>query len=253
MVRKILYRRVGFALLCLLVLLFLGWWNWTGDPTRPQPRPGTFPVARLAKAQSSHPVILFLGDSLTSRWERTGQRLWSQYFAPFPAACLGVGEDKTENLLWRLRTEQFPGFQPTAIVILIETNNIARDHSKDIAMAINLIVDECQKKWATAHVVVIGVLPRSDRRSSLFNWQISDINSRLSHSLHKPGITFVDLTNEFADAAGYLRSEYSIDGLHLSEQGYERLAASLYPVLSNLAVPKPLITSPSPTTRNQTP
>ena len=38
--------------------------------------------------------VVFLGDSITERWQSTGAKVWREEFAPFKAVNLGVGGDQ---------------------------------------------------------------------------------------------------------------------------------------------------------------
>jgi len=47
--------------------------------------------------------VVFLGDSITERWESTGAKVWRETIAPLKAVNLGVGGDQTGHVLWRIR------------------------------------------------------------------------------------------------------------------------------------------------------
>lgn len=46
--------------------------------------------------------LLFIGDSITHRWETDGKKIWSQYFSPYAPVNFGIGGDRTEHVLWRI-------------------------------------------------------------------------------------------------------------------------------------------------------
>src|SRR5262249_30593632 len=71
--------------------------------------------------------VVFLGDSLTSRWATAGKATWDRLFAPLGAVNLGVGEDRVENVLWRVRNGALDGLHPQAVVLLIGTNNLGHN------------------------------------------------------------------------------------------------------------------------------
>src|SRR5437763_4798261 len=76
------------------------------DPANlPSPAPQTDPEAIQRYQEineqtnaASHRV-LFLGDSLTQKWDPS---IWTQHFAPVGAMNAGVNGDRTENVLWRI-------------------------------------------------------------------------------------------------------------------------------------------------------
>ncbi len=38
--------------------------------------------------------LLFIGDSITHRWETDGKKIWSQYFSPYAPVNFGIGGDR---------------------------------------------------------------------------------------------------------------------------------------------------------------
>ncbi|MGE5777100.1 MAG: acetylglucosamine-6-sulfatase, partial [Chloroflexota bacterium] len=62
--------------------------------------------------------VLFLGDSLTRRWE-DNSHLWVAYFSDFKPANLGVGADCIKILLWRVENGEIQNFAPQFILLLI--------------------------------------------------------------------------------------------------------------------------------------
>ena len=46
--------------------------------------------------------LIFVGDSITHGWERTGASLWETYYVPRRAVNMGFDGDNTQHALWRL-------------------------------------------------------------------------------------------------------------------------------------------------------
>ena len=215
-----------------------------GDPTRPAYRPGAFNQheSDLASARAAQPRVIFLGDSITNRWRSTGRATWDRMLAPLGAAHLGVGEDSTEHLLWRLEAGEFRGLNPEIVVILIGTNNLPRDRADDITCAIGRIAAECRASWPTARVVVMGIFPRGDRGSWRYRRDIARINSSLSRMEDGDRVRFLDIGSLLSDQDGYAKPDCMPDGVHLSEFGYAIWARELVRIMG--------ITSPSPSHRS---
>src|SRR6266581_2807559 len=51
------------------------------------------------EANSGPHMVVFLGDSLIQKWDRS---VWERYFAPLGSLNAGVNGDRTEHLLWRI-------------------------------------------------------------------------------------------------------------------------------------------------------
>ena len=63
---------------------------------------------------------LLVGDSITIQWGDS----WAKHFPDRKAVNLGIGGDKTQNVLWRLDHGGVEGLQPKAIVLMIGNNNM---------------------------------------------------------------------------------------------------------------------------------
>ena len=68
--------------------------------------------------------LLFIGDSITHRWETDGKKIWSQYFSPYAPVNFGIGGDRTEHVLWRIDDSALKTpHSPQVCVIMVGTNN----------------------------------------------------------------------------------------------------------------------------------
>ena len=64
--------------------------------------------------------MLLVGDSITIQWGES----WKKHFPDLKAVNIGIGGDKTQNVLWRLDHGGVEGLQPKAIVLMIGNNNM---------------------------------------------------------------------------------------------------------------------------------
>lgn len=64
--------------------------------------------------------VLLVGDSITIQWGES----WKKHFPDLKAVNIGIGGDKTQNVLWRLDHGGVEGLQPKAIVLMIGNNNM---------------------------------------------------------------------------------------------------------------------------------
>ncbi|MEM6687999.1 MAG: sulfatase/phosphatase domain-containing protein, partial [Planctomycetota bacterium] len=67
--------------------------------------------------------LLFIGDSITQGWEGRGKSVWQKYYADRKALNLGIGGDRTENVIWRLTHGNLGKTKPKVAVVMIGTNN----------------------------------------------------------------------------------------------------------------------------------
>ena len=64
--------------------------------------------------------VLLVGDSITMQWGAS----WKKHFPDLKTVNIGIGGDKTQNVLWRLDHGGVEGLQPKAIVLMIGNNNM---------------------------------------------------------------------------------------------------------------------------------
>ena len=57
--------------------------------------------AYCARAKQGNIDLLFIGDSLTQRWE-TAPEVWQKYYGFRNAAQMGIDNDYTQQILWRI-------------------------------------------------------------------------------------------------------------------------------------------------------
>lgn len=88
----------------------------------------------LKRVASGGGDVVFLGDSITERWESTGAKAWKEVFVPLNAVNLGVGGDQTGHVLWRIREgQELQPLTARVAVVLIGINNPVMHRPDDIA------------------------------------------------------------------------------------------------------------------------
>jgi N-acetylglucosamine-6-sulfatase len=174
----------------------------------------------VAIAKAGQVDLLFVGDSITDGW-RDGQALeiWNRYFAPFKAANFGIGGDRTEHLLWRLRNGELDGISPKLAVVLIGTNNAsAEDSSADVAEGIRAILAEFKARTPNTKIILLGIFPRGVQRMRASNDQVNQIISGFADGKR---IVYGDIGAKLVKSDGSMDLEIMPDQLHLSPKGYQ--------------------------------
>ena len=64
-------------------------------------------------AANTKQEILLIGDSIISGLSRY-RKVWSKYFEPLQDLNFGIGGDRTQNVLWRLKNGEIPKNLQTA-------------------------------------------------------------------------------------------------------------------------------------------
>lgn len=193
-----------------------------------------------AIAQKGGVDLLFVGDSITDAWRKTGQAEWTRRFEPLKAANFGISGDKTEHVLWRLRNGNLDGIQPKALMLMIGTNNTDRDTAAQIAEGIGAIVAEIQKRSPATKILLLGIFPRSEKPDAAVRTKIAEINRLLAGMDDGQKVFFLDIGDKFLEPDGSLSRKIMPDLLHLSPAGYTIWADAVEPKL------KELLNQPSP-------
>jgi lysophospholipase L1-like esterase len=179
--------------------------------------------------------VLLVGDSITIQWGDS----WKRHFLDLKAVNIGIGGDKTQNVLWRLDHGGVDGLQPKAIVLMIGNNNMFYTPETGIeaaAKGIEMCVKNLREKFPNAGIVVAKILP-AHAPGNRFYEDIKKTNTALDTLKLEsdPTVRVLDLWADFTNADGTLKKElFTPDNIHLSPAGYGVYAARLKPVLQHL-------------------
>ncbi len=209
----------------------------------PRNQDGSQPRTQLVmeRAKLAQADILFLGDSITEGWEGEGASIWREKLLPLGAVNLGVGGERTENLIWRLDHGQVDGFAknekpPRVGVLLIGTNNFgygAPSNPEEVVQGLRAIVARLQRKLPAMKILLVSIFPRSDG-ANVPPVSIARTNEVLAKLADGERVTFLDLSRTFLGADGTIDPKLSPDRLHLNAAGYERWFAALQPEIARL-------------------
>ena len=189
--------------------------------------------------------VLLVGDSITIQWGES----WKKHFPDLKAVNIGIGGDKTQNVLWRLDHGGVEGIEPKAIVLMIGNNNMFFTPETGIeaaARGIEMCVKNLREKFPRAKIVVSKILP-AHAPDHPFYRDIKATNELLDgFKLNSdPQLQVLDLTQDFVNSDGTLKKElYTSDNIHLSAAGYSQYAARLKPLLEAMLAGKPVPAQP---------
>src|ERR1044072_8556062 len=88
--------------------------------------------ANVEVAKKGEGELLRMGDSITDFWRNetganAGKSVLDKYFGQWKIANFGIAGDTTQGVLYRLQNGEGKGFSPRAIMLMIGTNNTARN------------------------------------------------------------------------------------------------------------------------------
>ena len=164
--------------------------------------------------------VAFLGDSLTDGYDL------ARYYPQYVTANRGIGGDTSLDLEGRLQVSLYD-LKPKVAVMLIGGNNPGtmldnyesilrgfRDNVPDTRIIL-LSLTCMSGDW--------GVHNEDAKRNNLWIRMLAEAY----------GFTFVDVYDPMQDPqTGEIRPEYTVDGGHLTEEGYDVLTALITPVIT---------------------
>ena len=127
-------------------------------------------------ANRSNSSILLVGDSIIQGLRRY-HGVWNNYFEPLGTLNFGIGGDRIQNILWRIKHGESPSNLQVA-VIRSGTNNIDCNTPKDTSNGLTLVVHAILERKPNADVIVTGILPR-DKHISCRHELIKNVNQNL--------------------------------------------------------------------------
>ena len=176
---------------------------------------------------SDKETILFVGDSITDGYEL------NKYYNYDNQLLInsGIGGYKTTNIIKRFRNlvEQY---NSNKLFLMIGTNDIGSGVSKEeIVNNIKKIISMIKEKKPNTKIYLETIYPVNNNKRKQDNMRnnkiISDINNELKEYCENSDIYFIDVYSHLVDESNMLKDEYTEDGLHLNNLGYEEVTKVL--------------------------
>jgi lysophospholipase L1-like esterase len=242
--------RVAVAVIAVasVLMVAIAFLSNSNSAVTPEPRDSEFWGNRFEeinrRVYQDNVDLLFVGDSITHFWEgtiypvggdphpATGQAVWNEYYSHRKAANIGIGDDRTENLLWRLNNGNVDGISPKLIVLLIGTNNWRSNTAPEISDGIVAVVDSLLTKLPESNVLLLGIFPRGERPNEI-RAMMSEANALTATRVASNSrVTYLDIGKEFLTDDGLLPIDVMPDSLHPSPEGYRIWAEAIEPMVS---------------------
>lgn len=186
-----------------------------------------------AKAAKGGYEVVFLGDSITHFWEKSGKAVWAENFAEgkYKALNCGFAGDATENLLWRIDNGELDGLDPKAFVLLIGTNNtghrdVRAEPPLDTVLGVKAVIDRLRVKFPKAKIVLHPLLPRGLRPDNAAQVRNDAVNRALFFLTDGTNVLWCNFNGRLTKD-GWIGKELFPDLLHPAEEGYRIWAAVL--------------------------
>lgn len=181
--------------------------------------------------------IVFFGDSITDYYDL------EKYYGDLPVVNSGIAGNQTKDLLNDMENRVIR-YNPTKVFLLVGTNDIAfTDLSDDeIANKIEEIADYITKERKNAKIYIESIYPISKEDSKIVssvmvdvrdNGRIKSINEKVKDKCNEKGYTYIDMYNLLVNDDDNLNLDYTVDGLHMSDKGYELITETLKKYIYN--------------------
>tara|TARA_Y100001934_G_C12376079_1_gene789276 strand:- start:2907 stop:3545 length:639 start_codon:yes stop_codon:yes gene_type:complete len=180
--------------------------------------------------------VVFMGDSITEEWSN----LYPNYFNDKGYVNRGIGGQTTPQMLIRFKPDVID-LKPEIVVILAGTNDIAGNTGPS---TVKMITDNIfsMVEIARAHqikVVLSSILPVYE-----YEWAkdikdppsiIHSVNDILKQYTKDHGLAYLDYFSSMVDEKLGLNPEYTYDGVHPNQVGYELMSLLAERVLLNFS------------------
>lgn len=194
--------------------------------------------AQLGMPPAHEDRVVFYGDSITDSWAKHFKKM----FPNKPYVGRGISGQTTPQMLVRFR-QDVVALRPAAVVILAGTNDIAGNTGPSTQ---EMIEDNFKSMVEIAEVNEIRVILASVLPASDYPWRpglepapkITALNKWLKEYAAGKNILYLDYHTSLVNEKKGFRREFSHDGVHPNEAGYQVMARLAEAAISRVLEPR---------------
>lgn len=172
--------------------------------------------------------ILFVGSSLMEMFPI--EKFMEEKGNPYIIYNRGVGGYKSEDMLKALEICVFE-LEPSLIFINIGTNDLSDPNIPIDKMIENyrLILNKIKKRLPGTEIYLMAYYPVNfeaadeNMKQCLMirnNDKIRKANEKVKKLAEQENVKYIDINDKLKDDQGNLKAEYTIEGMHINEEGY---------------------------------
>lgn len=184
-------------------------------------------VERIERYSFQNERIVFLGDSITSRYDL------EHYYKDHYIINSGIGGNLTTDILSDMKNRVY-NYNPSKLFLLIGTNDLVYSNlnNEEIKENIEKIIDEIKKNNPHTKIYLQSIYPINRNVNlaiveSRTNKQIKALNSKIKDICQNYKCTYINVYDKLIDRKGNLKRIYTVDGIHLSKLGYYKVTKVL--------------------------
>ena len=167
--------------------------------------------------------VAFIGDSLTDHYDV------ARFYDGIVTLNRGIAGDNTYGLERRLQVSLYD-VQPKVVVMMIGSNNLC-----GMMQNYERIVVAMKENLPNTEIVLMSVPPMDGIIRRWNNGIIAFNNVKVKAIAEKYSCEYVDIFTHLLDhEANVLKAEYTYDGLHFVDAGYDVITSQVRPVLDRL-------------------
>ena len=147
-------------------------------------------------------------------------------FVPLGAINLGIGGDRTQNLLWRVEDLRHLPSTVEFLVIHCGTNNLCDSLPSNIADGVLAVGAMARKNNTMVKILIMGLL-HCDLNNNKMRSNVAEVNNILRRKCHKMNFTFAEEDADWLQDSELNMEYYHNDRFHLDKEGNVKFANTI--------------------------
>jgi lysophospholipase L1-like esterase len=183
-------------------------------------------LERLERYTYNKESIVFLGDSITSRYDL------NKYFPNYNVYNSGIAGNMTKDILENMENRVF-AYNPTKVFVLIGTNDLVYSGLDNDGIKNNIeeIINKIYEKNSNIKIYLESIYPVNNSINKEIvetrtNDNIKDLNNKIEKICNNK-CTYINMYDNLTDKNGNMKRIYTVDGLHLNKIGYKVITNKL--------------------------
>ena len=218
------YKLTTVTLLVCIIVLGLLYVNVSGQKKCEE--------VKVVKKEIVNPNVVFFGDSITDYYDL------DKYFPDLKKVNSGISGNRT----WDLKNDMYNRvyrYNPSKVILLIGINNYLYENTPvdDVVNDIKEMTEQIHKNLPNCKIAIQSIYPVNDdwriyRHNEvpsvdILKDKIIDSNNKIKEYAEKNKYTYIDMFELLKDDKNEFNRDYTNDGLHPNEKGYEKITEVL--------------------------
>lgn len=157
--------------------------------------------------------VVFLGNSITEGFDL------EKFFPESKPVNRGISGDHIDGLIERF-DDSVLKLKPSKLFVMIGINDIGTGDSDSLILSnYQTLLRMILQSLPNTRIYIQSILPTTAQWSNCPVDKIQNTNRFIQEFCNHFGFTWIDLYSKFVTKDGYLKKDYTNDGLHLNSKG----------------------------------